>query len=111
MGLYVSRNIYLFRTNKGSAVKYTGTTERRLTDDEVDDVRGFSYSAYCCIVLHRPLVSVNQPKEFGSIEDYHMVITSNISANRMARRLDENIEKCAGGGTVQQEADMEGVEL
>lgn len=45
MGLHVSRDIYLFRTHKASAVKYTETTERRLTDDELDDVRGVSVSA------------------------------------------------------------------
>jgi hypothetical protein len=55
----------------------------------------------CVLPLHSPqtpLVYVNQPKERVDSEGHHVVITTNIRVNKMARRLEERARKYARGG-------------
>ena len=42
-------------------------------------------SLYCCIRLHCTLTYTNQPKPLVTSRSYHVVITTNIRMNRMAR--------------------------
>jgi hypothetical protein len=49
-----------------------------------DSSQGFPISAYCSIPLWLPLAYVNQPEVLVASEGYHVVVTTNIGANRMA---------------------------
>jgi hypothetical protein len=49
---------------------------------------------------HPPLVYNNQYKALLATEDYHVAITTNTRCNRIGRRLEGNIGKCAGGRSV-----------
>ena len=60
----------------------TGDREIGPLGSDNDDVRGFSFSAYC-VYLPRALWPVNEPK---AIVCYHEVIGTNIPLNKMTKK-------------------------
>jgi hypothetical protein len=65
--------------------------------DGGDDVpQGFPLSASFCIPLLPTLSYANQPEALITNKGYHIVITTTIHVNRVAKRLEGNIGKYAG---------------
>jgi hypothetical protein len=62
--------------------------------------------AICCLPLQPPLIPINQPKVPVSNEDYREVITTNIRANRMVRRVKRNIGKYAARESIRYPLDL-----
>jgi hypothetical protein len=79
---------------------YTEATERYPMDCGDNGAQCVKFSAYCYIPLQLPLPNVNAPKTLVTSFGYHVIITTTSSVNRMARRLEGNIGRYTGGGSV-----------
>lgn len=59
--------------------------------------RGFLLSACCCIHLCLPVAYSKQPKALIACENNQAVLITNICVQKIARRLERNVGKHAGG--------------
>jgi hypothetical protein len=67
-------------------------------DGRDEEFGAFHCSACCCISLQPPLADINKPK--AAAEVYHVAVTTSNHANRIDRRLEANIRKHGGGGSM-----------
>lgn len=72
---------------------YKEAKERSSVDGGEEAARYSPLSA-CSVPFQLPLTCFGQPRTLVPCEDYHMVTTPNICANRLAGGLAGHIEKC-----------------